>query len=90
MKNPTTAAVLSAILSGLGQFYNGQTAKGVLLLILQGISIPLFMVGIGIFTFLAVWIWGIVDAYKTAVRINTAFTGSASNAPVGGLAPKSK
>jgi len=33
-KNPTTALVLSGILPGLGQFYNGQILKGVLFLAL--------------------------------------------------------
>jgi len=33
-KNPTTALVLSGILPGIGQFYNGQILKGILFLAL--------------------------------------------------------
>ena len=34
MKNPGTAAVLSAILPGLGQFYNGDFLRGIFWLII--------------------------------------------------------
>jgi arabinogalactan oligomer/maltooligosaccharide transport system permease protein len=36
-KNPTTALVLSGILPGLGQFYNGQIIKGILFLALVAV-----------------------------------------------------
>ncbi len=34
MKNPGTAAVLSALLPGLGQFYNGDFLRGIFWLII--------------------------------------------------------
>jgi TM2 domain-containing membrane protein YozV len=69
-KNPGVAAVLSFFFTGLGQIYNGQIGKGILFIILQIISIVLMFSGIGFITFPIIWIWGMVDAYKTAEKIN--------------------
>jgi TM2 domain-containing membrane protein YozV len=70
MKNPGTAAVLSFVVTGLGQIYNGQIAKGLFLVFLQLINIALMFVLIGYLTFALLWIYGIVDAYRSAERIN--------------------
>ncbi|MCI0453925.1 MAG: hypothetical protein L0Y68_02880 [Candidatus Dadabacteria bacterium] len=69
-KNPGIAAVLSFFFTGLGQIYNGQIGKGILFIIFQIISILLMFSGIGFITFPIIWIWGMVDAYKTAEKIN--------------------
>jgi len=37
------------------------------------INIVLIFVLIGLLTYFIVWIWGIIDAYKTAEKINTGF-----------------
>jgi membrane-bound metal-dependent hydrolase YbcI (DUF457 family) len=37
-KSPGVAAVLSFLITGLGQIYNGQIGKGIFLLILAGIA----------------------------------------------------
>ncbi|MFH0791168.1 MAG: NINE protein [Candidatus Omnitrophota bacterium] len=55
-RSPVLAAILSFILAGLGQFYNGQVGKGLLVFFTSFLVIP--------------WIIGIIDAYKTAKRIN--------------------
>ena len=70
MKNPGLAAVLSFFITGLGQIYNGQIAKGVLFIIIQAINILLMYVLIGFITAPIFWIWGMVDAYRTAEKIN--------------------
>jgi len=70
MKNPGVAAVLSPFITGLGQIYNGQIAKGVLFIIIQAINILLMYVLIGFVTGPIFWIWGMVDAYRTAEKIN--------------------
>jgi TM2 domain-containing membrane protein YozV len=70
LKNPGVAAVLSFFFMGLGQFYNGQFAKGFLFLILYGVSIGLMFVVIGFITTPILWIWGMVDAYKRAEASN--------------------
>jgi len=69
-KSAGLAAVLSFLWCGLGQIYNGEIAKGVLFMILYVISFLLIFVVIGVFTTLALWIWGMVDAYRTAERLN--------------------
>jgi len=69
-KNPGLAAVASFLFTGLGQIYNGQIGKGILLIIVQIINIGLMFAIIGFITFPLVWIYGIYDAYKTAEKIN--------------------
>jgi TM2 domain-containing membrane protein YozV len=70
MKNPGVAAVLSFFYCGLGQIYNGQILKGVLMFAAYSVSIILMYVLIGFITTPILWIWGMYDAYKTAERIN--------------------
>jgi TM2 domain-containing membrane protein YozV len=69
-KNPGAAAVLSFFWSGLGQIYNGEIGKGIGFLILYCISLLLMFVVIGFITTPILWIFGMVDAYKTAERLN--------------------
>lgn len=61
-KNPTTALVLSLLLSGLGQFYNGDTKKGIVMLVagLLGWALTGGLLSI------AIWVWGMIDAYQVA------------------------
>ncbi|MBA7486699.1 hypothetical protein ES707_22260 [subsurface metagenome] len=64
-KNPAFAAGLSLLFPGLGQVYNGETGKGVLVLfgVLAGLLVMLIP---GV----AVWLFGIYDAWATARRMN--------------------
>ena len=41
MRSPILAAILSLILSGLGQIYNGQVLKGVIFIVIQLINAAL-------------------------------------------------
>lgn len=43
--NPGLAAILSFIFNGLGQFYNGQIVKGLLIIFLSVISMLILIVG---------------------------------------------
>jgi TM2 domain-containing membrane protein YozV len=70
VKNPGLAAVLSFVVCGLGQIYNGQIAKGLLFLAIFAVSIPLMVFGIGWITGGLIWLAGIIDAYATAERLN--------------------
>ena len=70
MKSPGLAAVLSFLIVGLGQIYNGEIGKGILLIICNVISILLSFVLIGIPLLLILWIYAIIDAYDTANKIN--------------------
>ena len=70
LKNPGLAAVLSFLYCGLGQIYNGQIGKGIGFIVGYFISLALMFVIIGFITTPILWIWGMVDAYKVAERIN--------------------
>jgi len=70
-KSPGVAAVLSFFICGLGQIYNGQIFKGVLMIIVYAISAFLIFAFIGLFTTPILWIWGMIEAYRTAERLNT-------------------
>ncbi len=68
-RNPVIAALLSFVIGGAGQIYNGQVGKGVLIFLTTWLVIP--------------WIYGIFDAYNTAQKINRGEI--ASEAPSGCL-----
>lgn len=70
-KDPGVAALLSVILTGLGQIYNEEIGKGLLFMIVQVVNVALMALLIGFITFPIVWIWSIWDAKKTAERINS-------------------
>lgn len=65
-KNPWVATLCSFFIPGLGQVYNGETAKGI------GIF---FGTLVGFFLFfipgLLVWLFGLYDAYTTAKKMNS-------------------
>jgi TM2 domain-containing membrane protein YozV len=73
-KNPGLAAVASFFFSGLGQIYNGEILKGVLLMVIQVINVLLMFVVIGFVTYPLVWVYGIWDAYKSAEKFNQSIT----------------
>lgn len=79
-KNPTVATILSVLITGLGQLYNGQILKGIMFLGMMAVSIVLMSVSFGTLFFLPpiVWIWCVVDANRSAKRINTRLAASAS------------
>jgi TM2 domain-containing membrane protein YozV len=64
-KNPAIAAGLSLLFNGLGQAYNGQFTRGVLVLLASLLGLFLMIVP-GV----AVWLWGGYDAYRTAKGMN--------------------
>lgn len=70
MKNAGVASVLSFFYAGLGQIYNGEFGKGIAFIIGYFISILLMFLLIGFITTPILWIWGIIDAYKSAERNN--------------------
>ena len=72
-KSPGVAVVLSFLLAGLGQIYNGQIGKGLAFMIAYLCSLVLMWVLIGFILAPILWIWSMVDAYKTAERINAQY-----------------
>ena len=69
-KNPGIAAVLSALFMGIGQIYNGQIAKGILMGVVAIVCIATSMFIVPLILLAALWIYGVYDAYKTAGKIN--------------------
>ena len=61
-RNPTLAAVLSAVIPGVGQFYNGDIKKGAVMLIGAMLLGPA-TAGV---LWLAMAIWSAIDAYQVA------------------------
>ena len=76
IKNPVLAAVLSLIIPGLGQSYNGNALKGIGiflgLIILWIINLLMYSEAlfIGIIGILILWIIGVYDAYRDAGQMN--------------------
>jgi TM2 domain-containing membrane protein YozV len=81
-KNPAAAAILSFFFLGLGQAYNGEIAKALVFLILYVISIFLTFFIIGFVTIPILWVWSMVDAYRSSQKIHQVGTarGLLSNA----------
>jgi TM2 domain. len=70
VKNSGLAAVLSFFIVGLGQIYNGQFGKGFLLIFLDLACWGAFFEGYGLICLIVLWVFAIIDAYKTAEKIN--------------------
>jgi TM2 domain-containing membrane protein YozV len=71
-KNPAVSVLLSIFIPGLGSMVNENVGTGVAILVLNIIGWILAIVVIGIPLAIATWIWGLVDAYKSAQRWNRA------------------
>jgi TM2 domain-containing membrane protein YozV len=69
-KSPGLAAVLSFFWAGLGQIYNGEITKGIVLMVAYVVSCVLIALVIGFITTPILWIYGMVDAYRTAEKFN--------------------
>ena len=65
-KYPSVAPILSFILPGLGQIYNGQILRGLLLMVAYSMSYVLCIILIGYPLVLGLWIFSVWDAYKVA------------------------
>lgn len=69
-KNGIVALVLSFVFPGLGQIYNGQTRKGLILIASYVIAWILCLILIGAILAFVIWIYGMYDAYSSAKAIN--------------------
>lgn len=65
-KNTTIAGFCSSVLPGLGQVYNGETAKGFALFLLFLVGLVLLLI-----PGLIVWFYAMYDAYSVAGKMNT-------------------
>jgi TM2 domain-containing membrane protein YozV len=72
MQSPAFAAILSAIIPGLGQIYNNETQKGIGIIIWTIICFFMHFTGHPVISFLgsflnfSIWLYAVYDAYKTA------------------------
>lgn len=66
--NPFVAAGLSVLLPGLGQLYNRELRKGILVIVASLLAAASAIVAIGFVLYPAVWIYAIYDAYVVAER----------------------
>jgi TM2 domain-containing membrane protein YozV len=85
-KEPALACVLSFLLPGLGQFYNGEAGKGAIMLGASFFGVILMASAIndelwtrqdsdakgtfGVMIFLGAWLWSVIDAPISASKIN--------------------
>jgi TM2 domain-containing membrane protein YozV len=65
-KSPGVALLLSFLIPGVGQFYNGDAKKGGVMLGGYIVSIFLTAIAIGFFGIMGIWIWGMIDAHSVA------------------------
>jgi TM2 domain-containing membrane protein YozV len=65
-KNTTIAGFCSSFLPGLGQVYNGETAKGFALFLLTLAGLVIFLI-----PGLIVWLYAMYDAYIIAGKMST-------------------
>jgi TM2 domain-containing membrane protein YozV len=61
-KSPVVAAILSALIVGVGQFYNGDVKKGAIMLVA---AVILGSASLGLLWFVCA-VWSAVDAYQVA------------------------
>lgn len=67
MRNPGLALLLSLLWPGLGQIYNGQVRKGIILMLLYVMSLLVVSISpAGFFTTALLLIYGGVNAYHVA------------------------
>jgi TM2 domain-containing membrane protein YozV len=71
-KSPAVSVLLSVFIPGLGSMVNENVGTGVTILILNIIGWMLAIVLIGIPLAIGTWIWGLVDAHRSAQRWNRA------------------
>lgn len=76
-KNPALAALLSFVIAGAGQLYNGDVTKGIALVVAELTLVSLIFVTIWIFIgivfvpiWLAIWGYAVWDAWDKAEKIN--------------------
>jgi TM2 domain-containing membrane protein YozV len=65
-KSTTVAGFCSSVLPGLGQVYNGETAKGYILFLLTVAGLVMFLI-----PGLIVWLYSLYDAYAIAGKMNS-------------------
>ena len=71
-KEPGISLLVSFFVPGVGTMINGETGKGIGILVGYFMCAVLSFLLIPIIGMIAFWIWGLVDAYQGAQRFNIA------------------
>lgn len=71
-KNGGIGLLISIFLPGVGSMVNGDSLRGVIILVLYVFGVALSIVLVGIPLAIGAWIWGLVDGYQSAQRWNRA------------------
>lgn len=72
-RQPALALALSFLITGAGQFYNGEHLRGVLLAVIYvGGAAAVIRYGYPLLLWIPFWIWGMEDARRGARRGNRA------------------
>ena len=79
-RNPVLAVVLSLILPGAGQIYNGETGKGIAMIVGSIVCLAASALVFPFLILIGIWIWGMIDANTRANEINAATAKSAADA----------
>lgn len=64
--NPFIAAGLSVVLPGLGQLYNRELEKGIIVMVASLVALASVVVLVGVVLYPAIWLYAIYDAYVVA------------------------
>jgi TM2 domain-containing membrane protein YozV len=71
-RNPAASLLASLLIPGLGTIINGETGKGVIILVGWIIAWVLILAIVGLILVPAVWVYGMYDAFQGARRYNVA------------------
>lgn len=71
-KEPAISLLVSFFLPGVGSMMNGETNKGVGILVGYIVCVFLFWLIVPAIAAVGLWVWGMVDAYQGAQRFNMA------------------
>lgn len=71
-KSPGLALLASFLVPGLGQVVNGEIGKGIVFLVAYLVAIVSVVLVIGFVLVPALWVWAMVDAYRSARSWNLA------------------
>lgn len=71
-RNPVASLLASLLLPGLGTIINGDTGKGILILVMWITAWILVLFTVGVIIVPAVWIYSMYDGFRGARRYNLA------------------
>ncbi|HEY8811246.1 MAG TPA: hypothetical protein VIO86_02005 [Candidatus Dormibacteraeota bacterium] len=71
-RNPAASLFASLLLPGLGTIINGETGKGLVILVAWITAWVLILAIVGLILVPVVWIYGMYDAFQGARRYNLA------------------